>query len=223
MAARRIRTLSPGFSTLELVLILLVVGLLVAGSLFSLNIIDVSRQQKTIRDLQQYRAATISFRLKYDYLPGDYPQADVRWGNETTRSGNGDAIIRAATEGGVAWQHLSLAKMLDNAYQLPAEGQPLIVGTHVPKTTLDGVGVRLYYHEVPVGGRIGNAVVIGSENGADKLPMGALKASKAHDMDRKADDGQPFSGWMMVTGDSGVAQCDPEARAQRCRLFTWID
>jgi prepilin-type N-terminal cleavage/methylation domain-containing protein len=62
---------SPGFTLVELSIVLVIVGLIAGGILVGKDLIAISEAQSQLNQLQSYETAFNTFRLKYNCLPGD--------------------------------------------------------------------------------------------------------------------------------------------------------
>lgn len=125
-----------GFSLVELSIVLVILGLLVGGILAGQSLIHASELRAVGTEYNRYKTATMGFRDKYLYLPGDLPNAIVFWGaadggdginsdcknaettNGNTCNGNGDGIIdfSPAYEYVRFWQQLGNAGLIEGKY-----------------------------------------------------------------------------------------------------------
>src|ERR1700712_2007792 len=90
----------PGFTLIELSIVLVIIGLVVGGVLVGQDLIKAAGVRATISQIEKSNTAVNTFRSKYDGLPGDLATASaIRFGlyYPTTPSGvyngNGDGII----------------------------------------------------------------------------------------------------------------------------------
>lgn len=74
------RTASPGFSLVELSLVLIVIGLLIGAILVGADLIRASEIRTIATDFDKYNSAVNTFRLKFGKLPGDFPGTAALWG-----------------------------------------------------------------------------------------------------------------------------------------------
>ena len=74
---------SQGFTLVELSIVLVVIGLLIGGILVAQSMISTSKIVAVAAQIQQFDAGVMSFKTKYNYLPGDAPGF----------GGNGDGAI----------------------------------------------------------------------------------------------------------------------------------
>ncbi len=62
---------SSGFTLVELSVVLVVIGLIVGGVMVGRDLIKAAEIRATISQIEKYKTAANTFKLKYEYLPGD--------------------------------------------------------------------------------------------------------------------------------------------------------
>src|SRR5688572_2241904 len=72
-----------GFTLIELAIVLVVVGLVTGGIIMGKELIRQSELQSVISDIEHYERAINGFYAKYNYFPGDLPNAEDYWGSDT--------------------------------------------------------------------------------------------------------------------------------------------
>lgn len=129
---------SRGFTLIELSIVLVIIGFLVAGIVVGQSMIRQSQINSVTADVQRYKAAILQFKEKYNYLPGDLPNARTYWGTDgsgcpenpgvstTTCNGNGNGRIGSDLsnnqwwtidwESMYLWQHLMMAGYITGSY-----------------------------------------------------------------------------------------------------------
>lgn len=146
---------AAGFTLVELAIVMLIIGIVAAGTLQAQSLMRTSRLKATIAQVQSYDAALNTFYNTYQFLPGDSPAATSILPNCTTdnncKNGNGDKFIGpspssvsnciggdGAGEPTLAWNHMSLAGFvggLDLTVNPSAQG---IIGTSHPAAPING-------------------------------------------------------------------------------------
>lgn len=130
-----------GFTLVELSIVILIIGILVAGVTGGAKLIEQAELRGVISDMKYYEVAMRSFQLQYDAVAGDFKGAASHFtGCTVTNShcgGNGDGIIEfnlgnvglgvgTGDEAVRAMRHLYLAGMIAEA------------GTLLPPANYDG-------------------------------------------------------------------------------------
>jgi len=98
-----------GFSLVELSIVLIIIGLLVAGVSTGSKLIHSAKLRTIITDMQEYQTGLKTFKLTYDELPGDMKDISALefFGvNNKSRSSfekEGDGDIHGAVEGLMAF------------------------------------------------------------------------------------------------------------------------
>lgn len=68
---RIILFMKRGFTLVELSIVLVIIGLLIGGILSAQSMLSTARVQSFVRQIQQFDAAVLNFKTKYNGLPGD--------------------------------------------------------------------------------------------------------------------------------------------------------
>lgn len=122
-------TKNSGFTLVELSIVLVIIGLVIGGVIFGRELVKVGDIQKQISDVAEFEAAAVTFKLKFDCLPGDCERATVFFdaGSEPDQVRNGDGDGRISDRGSVTsstswftfthewgqvWDHLAAAKLV---------------------------------------------------------------------------------------------------------------
>jgi prepilin-type N-terminal cleavage/methylation domain-containing protein len=117
-----------GFTLVELAIVLVIIGLIIGGVLVGAEMIRLAKIRAVVSQMQKYNTAVSAFRLKYDCLPGDCPNA-VALGLGTSGgagdNGDGNGMIHSygfmfasqwanhQKENLNVWYHLSQAGMIE--------------------------------------------------------------------------------------------------------------
>ena len=181
-----------GFSLIELAVVLIIMGLLIAGILKGRDLIDSARLKRVIAQLNEYRMATSVFLDKYDALPGDFNKAATII-KQGLRNGNGNGVVEgsglaAGSEALAFWSHLAGAGLIGNTGS-PEEQNVGEFGKGAPESSLGG-GFTV---ENNPHGLAGLWFILGKKDG-DHGTGCLLTPSQAMSIDKKLDIGHPTSG-----------------------------
>jgi prepilin-type N-terminal cleavage/methylation domain-containing protein len=110
-----LKVLQKGFTLVELSVVIVIIGLIVAGVTAGQSLVELGRIRSAIGDIQKYKVAYNTFYLEYNSIPGDFNLATRYWPGLTS-NGNGNKTIRCndsnPEETGFVWQHMQLAKLM---------------------------------------------------------------------------------------------------------------
>jgi type II secretory pathway pseudopilin PulG len=121
-----------GYSLVEIVIILVIIGLLVGGILKGQEMIVQARIKNVVIELNGAPVAYLSYQDRYRASPGDDPNAATRWASFGAPGGNGNGYIGGAygsntptDESRIYWWHLRAAGFIPGPTQNPgADIQP---------------------------------------------------------------------------------------------------
>lgn len=159
---------NAGFTLLEFAISVTVISLIIAGILTGQTMIKSARLQSVMADIDAFTKGAQTFRDKYNYLPGDFPNAQTFWGSLTgcplvaystvpkqaTCNGNGNGNIGDHWLGTTnyelftVWQHLSNAGLIKGTFSGMStassffDGKP---GINVPASVFEPGGYMLMY------------------------------------------------------------------------------
>ena len=186
-----------GFTLVEIVIVLVIVGLLLGGILKGQELIVQARIKNAIADFSGTTAAYYGYQDRYHAIPGDDPGA-ARWAGAT--AGDGDRIVEGAynapagaVESRLWWDHLRRAGFVQGS----GERQPFnalagIVGVQ----SGDGAGAST------LGGL--SRLIVCSTNLPDKI-AGAV--------DAQMDDGDGTTGTVRALAQTAVSPTVDSATA----------
>src|SRR5687768_12123789 len=149
--------LRSGFTLIELAIVLVVIGLLLAGIIKGQELMTGARVRNIIQQHDGARTAYLGFIDRYRQPPGDYAAAAANITGMSTAcgaagnpgGGNGDG--RIDTAGGefiLAWEHLSKAGFLNGMYT--CSGNTVVDQSSVPRNPYGGF-LQLIYDDVYAG------------------------------------------------------------------------
>jgi prepilin-type N-terminal cleavage/methylation domain-containing protein len=193
----RVKKNTTGFTLVEIAIVLVIMGLLLGGVVKGQELISSARVRSLISQQDGIKAAFFGFQDRYRALPGDYGAANtsINCGANPCLSGDANGLIEAPNASGLheeilAWHHLSAAGFLSGTYAMPNSG------TAVPDDTSTPKNAYLVYLQLARDGIYGNGTTV--------APLPALRnnvktgtlipVELLAEVDRKIDDGQPYTG-----------------------------
>ena len=134
--------MKKGFSLVELSIVIIIIGLLFVGVSAGSSLIQQAKIRTIFSDISQIQRSVQTFKVAYDYLPGDFPGAGILWGSacggnspaSSGCNGDGDGVVgnygettaapnwsayqtkESTTETFRFWQHMQLAEIMDRSF-----------------------------------------------------------------------------------------------------------
>jgi len=167
------------FSLIELSIVLIIIGLLIAGITGGASLIKSSELRSVMSEAKSYQVAVNSFYTQYDSYPGD---TDVSVGSISNFSGNRNNQIQYITASGFegidAWQDLRDIGAIDLNLNLGASGAMITATnsftpiTNIPGSKIKGGGWAFDYNI----SSLQNVVVLTGKT--KSVALGAIAADK---------------------------------------------
>jgi len=126
---------SPGFTLIELAVVLVLIALILGGVMMGQSMIRQAELRAVMTDVDRFIKATNQFRDKFEALPGDMYNATSYWGAKgvcppaysttretTTCNGNGDGSLHLLGSAAqyqelyLVWQHLANSGFAEGLY-----------------------------------------------------------------------------------------------------------
>lgn len=180
-------TKNKGFTLVELSIVIVIIGLIVAGVVGGQALVAQSKLRSIITDYKKLSVATNAFKLEYGQLPGDFSEADSYW---TTSNGNANGWVDFGSEMDRSIQHLSLAELIPGSYN---SGEAMI-NKYGGYTVLQRLNTQ-YQLPTPQ-----NIFTFRGNQSLSNPQSGLLKSKEAFSLDNKLDDGDPTTGIFISYG-----------------------
>ena len=208
-----------GFSLIELAIVLVIAGLLLAGVMRGQELIANAKVKSLASDFRNIPTYFYAYQDRFRALPGDYHAAVAHLGNANIASTAGqqqNGLIQgawnsesASDESFLLWQHLRAAGLASGTTDINS-------GQYAPRNS--------------EGGRLGvtsvgalSAVSSGTFNSAHVLCSDGIIGRYATQLDTMLDDGAGNGGAMRIvlssTPGTGVATPDPATPYLVCMSF----
>lgn len=181
-----------GFTLVEISIVLVIVGLMLAGVFKGQALIDSARVRSMASEVSGIRSAWYSFQDRYRALPGDFQSAGTQIDSAAV-SGNGNGRVDGNAERAGVWQQLSLAGFINGSFNGEQAGAgsasdvDCAPGT-CPKNPFNGFYKISYSAQAADVISPSHEIFTGSQ-----IPVGILA-----ELDRKLDDGIPTTGRFRV-------------------------
>ena len=177
-----------GFTLIEIAIVLVIIGLLLGGVLKGQELITSARVRNIASTQDGIKAAFFGFQDRFRALPGDYTAAVANITGVSTiaacgtsGNGNGDGQI-TGSEAILAWDHLSHSGFINGTYT--CAGATTINPQTTPQNAYNA------YLQI-----IFDAVYGTGTNSRHNIKTGgAIPVAIMAELDRKVDDGAPFTG-----------------------------
>ncbi len=207
-----------GFTLIEIAIVLVIIGLLLGGVLKGQELITSARVRNLISQQDGIKAAFFGFQDRFRAYPGDYTAATTNINGVgtvaacgTSGNGNGNGRIESASnEQILAWDHLSHAGFINGTYTCAA-------AESATTTPVNPYTVRLQLIYDGVYGQ--TAGVTGSASRHNLKTGGQIPVEIIAEVDRKIDDGSPYTGsfqFSAYVGNAATAPTEGSATSPAC-------
>ncbi len=209
-----------GFTLIEIAIVLVIVGLLLGGVLKGQELIQSARVRNLASTGDGIKAAFFGFQDRFRALPGDYSgaqavaniagmAANAGCTGAVNGGGDGNGQIALAGESIIAWEHLSRAGFITGSYicagaAAAATNTPTNVYNSFVQLVNDGV------YGIASAGTVRHNLKSGSS-----IPSAVIT-----ELDRKIDDGLPYTGSFQFSVFDGGGGAPAENAATACTTGT---
>ncbi len=204
-----------GFTLVELSIVLVIIGLLVSGILMGRDLIRAAQIRGIYKEIDGFRMAVNTFRLKYNCLPGDCiggvtpvfgtdpacPSGTSATSGTCNGDGNGEIDWFLTNEPAHAWKQLALAGLIPGSFT--GESGDGIPGRNIPLSQkIEAVAYSLGYfsyagyevgYHIP-GTTMENRFVLGKVVTGEPTYGSFASPRETLGIDSKYDDGNPTIG-----------------------------
>ena len=215
-----------GFTLVELAIVMIIIGLLIAGVLKGQALIANARVTSTVAQNKAIDAAISTFRDTYAGIPGDILNAATRLPNCAAAPcvgvGDGNGILSnnpsqtpVGFEGAAFFVQLNAANLLTGIVPSAAAGN--VWGANFPEAKITGNGFQassstgaIAQFTGIIGATVPNSglyLTLLSAVGAPAVGTVNLKPDEASRLDTKIDDGAPDTGDVRAFGVATAAGC----------------
>lgn len=178
---------TPGFTLIELSIVMIVVGLITGAVFKAQDLIEAAQIRSTISEIQRIYMAIQEYKDRCDgFLPGNDPRAAARFGGGVA-NGSGNGLVEGQ-EIQQVWAHLARAVSFSPDY--------------APASKIGGV-FSIRSHRVD--GQVANYMVISAGQGADLI--GALTPKQAFSLSQKMGENQVNTGRVFVQNGANGNTC----------------
>jgi len=108
-----------GFTLVEIAIVMVIIGLLLGGVLKGQEIVTNAKIKKLENDVSGITGAIYSYQDRYRAIPGDDSRANLRFGLDAAKKGNGDGVVAGdfdsttdSDESRLFWLHLRNAGII---------------------------------------------------------------------------------------------------------------
>lgn len=196
------RSKPNGFTLVETAIVLVIIGLLLGGILRAVELITNARVRELISRQDGIKVAFLGFTERFSAIPGDYARATTNIAG-TTQNGNGNRQIEDSStpiESILVWEHLSRAGFLTGTYTYSATESAL-----TSPDNRNGV-----YQQIVNDGLYGAGTTAAPSALRHNIKTGSqMPVEIVAEMDRKTDDGAPFTGGFQFSSYRGNGAANP--------------
>lgn len=200
-----------GFTLVEIAIVLVIIGLLLGGILKGQELINNAKVRAIADRQNSIKVAWFGFLDRYQGIPGDFSRAEQFIRGVT--NGNGDGIlatiaantaittddVSTADESLNAFNHLTAAGFLRCAQCNGVTKGKSITPSNTLQNSYGGTMALLHTQAFTILDSTGLNIIAADQPRLAVLSGGNLPSNIISEVDRKVDDGNPFSGDMVFS------------------------
>lgn len=211
MSKIRKQLFKQGFTLIELSIVIIIIGLLIAGVSAGRSLVNQTQLYSIIKDFTKIKVATAEFKSRFNAVAGDFKDGYSYWGtvgnctntyvNNSPHdgcNGNGDGNLGPNNdnyENRLMFKHLNLAGILDGKYSGTDDNGHFRLGIDVPKGPLQNSGYYATYDSYwGIAGENVDMLGFGADYPGAAPIAAILRPDEAKAIDVKIDDGLPVTG-----------------------------
>ncbi len=233
-----------GFTLLELSIVIVIIGLIVAGISAGSSLVRQASIRTIATELKNFEVAINSFRLQYDALPGDMLNAHDYWQSACATdaddcNGNGNHYLFGdVAEEWMFWKHLALSQIISGEFTGAAVDGTFGAGNcqsdvNIPSGPIASSAYRIEsnsavlntnnykdpHYVIQYGANVNDV----ASTACTDLPV--LTPAEASSIDVKIDDGRASYGLLQFKDSTTATDCltggdfDLSNQTYECRLF----
>lgn len=184
-----------GFTLVELSIIIIIIGLLIAGVAAGANLIKQAQLNSIIIESRTYMTALGVFKSRYNYYPGDFPYATNYWPTApSVANGNGNGLIEFS-ESPYVWADLTAASIISLSTDPNDSVEPYAKFGNSTIWRVESNGCPIY----SISGNTKNSLEILRDDSSD-----FFIAIDVYTIDKKVDDGKPADGAVYGVNQHGT-------------------
>lgn len=208
-----------GFTLLEMSVVIVIIGLIVAGIMGGRSLLRSATVQKAYTEYENFLTSHQAFKTKYSGVAGDFKLASTFWPSEVSTSGDGDNLLEIDnSEAFMFWQQLGLANLLPDVLSGTHSSGAAVGDSNVPRSATKGIWVANGWSADDHGyvNGTGNdysqnaimlvaAATLNTSTADIDSFSGLFTVEEIQAMDMKYDDGAPATGIIMCQDRNSCA------------------